>query len=212
MSKTIAVIGAGGKTGRIFVDSALAAGYTVRAGYHHLTAGRSHPNLVAIRCDATSRDDMRTLLNGADVVVSLIGHTRHSHAADVQTKSIETMIAIMKQLGIQRIISLTGTGVRFPNDKPSLLDRILNVSIALIDPRRIQDGKKHIRVLAGSNLSWTVLRVLKLTNAKSHGRVKLSLTGPAELLTPRQRVADAVLQIIDDTSYIHEAPIVCGTE
>ena len=56
-----------------------------------------------------------------------------------------------------RLISLTGTGVRFPGDKITLIDRILNLSISIIDPKRIKDGKNHVTLLKNSDLDWYVM-------------------------------------------------------
>lgn len=209
MNKTIAVIGANGRTGYVFTEAALAAGYTVRAGYYGSNNLPSHQNLTAIECNATNEADVRRLLDGADVVVSLIGHIKASPAA-VQTDSIKTIVRVMETLHIRRIISLTGTGVRFPGDTPSVLDMVLNMAIKVIDPKRITDGINHAAFLQSTTLDWTILRVLKLTNGRHAGAVALSPSGPAELLTPRRRVAQAVLQVIADDSYKQTAPIIQG--
>ena len=211
MTKIIAVIAANGRTGQAFVHMALSAGHTVRAGYNGVNNLPDHKNLVAVKCDATYEMDVRELLNGADVVVSLIGHIKGS-PANVQTDAMKVIVKVMNELRIVRLISLTGTGVRFPGDRPGLLDRFLNISIKLIDPRRISDGINHARYIESSMLEWTIIRVLKLTNGKSSGRVKFSLTGPAELFTPRERVAKGILQIITEDTYVRKAPIVQGEE
>lgn len=211
MVKTVAVIAANGRTGQAFVRATLDAGLTVRAGYHNKNSLPRHQNLVAVRCDATNEDDVQQLLSGADGVVSLIGHVRHS-PPNAQTDSMRVVEKVMNELGIKRIISLTGTGVRFPGDTPSLLDRLLNLSIKLIDPERIRDGINHAAFLTSTDLDWTIVRVLKLTNGKHSGSVKFSLTGPAELFTPRSRVAQGILQIIVDDSYKQKTPIIQGRE
>ncbi len=210
MTKTVAVIAADGRSGRAFVAAALNAGMIVRAGYHgNPRLLPSDECLTAVHCDATSEVDVRALLDGADVVVSLIGHVKNSPAT-VQTDSIKTVAKVMKDYGLRRIISLTGTGVRLPGDTPSFIDRILNVCIRLIDPRRISDGIEHAKFLMSSDLNWTIVRVLKLTNGPSSGTVKFSLHGPAEVLTPRARAAHGIVDIINDDLYNQQAPIVQG--
>lgn len=210
MTKTVAVIAADGRTGRAFVTAALDSGMIVRAGYHSSSeALPSDKHLTAVQCDATSESDVRTLLNGADVVVSLIGHVKNSPAS-VQTDSIKTIAKVMKEYGLRRIISLTGTGVRLTGDTPSFIDKVLNICIRLVDPHRINDGVEHVKFLMSSNLNWTIIRVLKLTNGTSQGTVKFSLHGPAELLTSRVRVARGIVQIINNDLYNQQAPIVQG--
>lgn len=206
---TIAVIAAGGRSGRVFVKAALDAGYAVRAGVHSKGVFPSHDKLTIVACDATNQQDVGELLEGADVVVSLIGHGRKSPAR-VQTEAFRVITAVMQQKKLRRLISLTGTGVRFPGDTPSIFDRLANKAIALIDPNRIQDGIDHVELLKSTSLDWTVLRVLKLSDGSHRGMVRLSRSGPAEFLTPRKRVAEAILQLLVDDGYIHQAPVIVG--
>lgn len=211
VNKTIAIIAANGRTGQALVTVALETGMRIRAGYHGKNTLPRHENIVAIRCDATNEAEVRQLLDGADVVVSLIGHVKDS-PAKVQSDSIQTIVNVMNELNIKRIFSLTGTGVRFPGDTPNLLDKLLNTSIKIIDPERISDGIAHAQFLASTNLNWTIIRVLKLTNGKHSGRVTFSPSGPAELLTPRSRVAKAIVQLVESGEYVKKSPVITGSE
>ena len=205
----IAVLGANGKSGREFVKKALVEGYEVRAGVHGRYTFEKHERLHVFSCDATKKDEVELLLNNCDVVVSLLGHGKNSPPR-VQTHAMQIVGAGMKRKSIKRIISLTGTGVRLPGDTPSYIDKLLNFIVAHIDPDRVNDGIEHVAELQSSDLDWTVIRVLKLTNGKHAGRVKLSKTGPSEIFTPRKRVAEAILQVIRSGDYICEAPVISG--
>ncbi len=202
----IAVIGANGQSGSAFVDAALIAGHSINAGTHGKQALKSHPRLKIMACDATNIDDLHSLLEGQDAVVSLIGHVKGS-PANVQTDSIEKVIAVMNELKIDRLVSLTGTGVRFPGDKITFIDRILNCSISLIDPQRIRDGINHVEVLKKSNVSWTLIRVLKLQNTAPKP-FSLSPNGPTKIYVSRQDVAEAIIEVLRDSSFVRQAPII----
>ena len=201
----IAVIAADGRSGRVFVERALAAGHSVRAGIHTTNNLTPHPQLSVVPCDATRQSDLQQLIHGQDAVVSFIGHVKGS-APDVQTNAMRTLVAAMHTEGIRRIVSLTGTGVRFPGDHVTLVDRILNVSISLIDPARVRDGRMHVDVLKQSDLDWTVLRVLKLQNTAPTPFV-LREHGPTKWYVSRQEVAAAALQVVEQESFITKAPI-----
>lgn len=202
---TLAVVGASGKSGRAFVEAALKAGYHVRAGVRSRPIDPA-PNLEIITCNATNPQEVATLIEGCEVVVSLIGHVRHS-APDIQTTAIKVIIEQMQKQGIRRLLSLTGTGVRRPLDTPSLLDKMANEAIAVIDPHRIQDGINHADIIEHSPLDWTILRVLKLTNGNL-GSFSLSAHGPAKLFVSRTEVAQALLQIIASDEWVHGFPVV----
>jgi putative NADH-flavin reductase len=205
----IAVIAANGRSGQTFVKAALDAGHQVIAGVYRQNDFIDSRNLVVKKCDATNKLDVANLVSGCDAVVCLIGHGRRSPPR-VQSEAISNIISVMNQKKIKRLISLTGTGVRFDNDRPNLIDKILNFSIKLIDSERIKDGIEHAEILKKSNLDWTLIRVLKLTNGSHKGTVLFSRVGPAETFTPRSRVASAILDVAEDSKFIKEAPIIIG--
>ena len=209
--KTIAVLAANGRSGRLFVEAALKAGYTVKAGVHGQHDFLPNEQLIVIPVDGTKQADVDALVQGSDVVVSLIGHGPKSPAT-VQTDTIRNTVSAMQTHGVRRLISLTGTGVRIPGDKPSLIDRFANLAISIIDPERIKDGIAHVKLLQASDVDWTVVRVLKLGNGTTNGTVTFSTMGPAELLTPRTRVAYAIVQILNDDLFIKQAPIITGVK
>jgi putative NADH-flavin reductase len=203
---TIAVVAATGRSGQAFVHEAIGAGHHVIAGIHSNSPFTPDDHLTTIRCDATMAADIDRLTIGADVVASFIGHTDRAHP-DVQTKATARIVAACERHGIARVISLTGTGVRTTGDRITLLDRFLNVSIQIIDPDRVSDGKNHADVLSRTNLEWTIIRVLKLQNTRPKA-FELKLHGPAQTLVSRQEVARAVLQVIEARSFIREMPII----
>lgn len=209
MPLTIAVIAANGRSGTVFVRAALDTGYHVRAGIYGQNNLPAHANLTVMSCDATSEHDVERLLNGADIVVSLIGHGPKSPAR-VQTNAFRVLTEVMVRTGMQRVISLTGTGVRFPGDTPSIIDRLANLFVATIDPNRVQDGIEHAKLLQATSLDWTIVRVLKLGDGSHAGQATFSLRGPAEFMTPRARVAAAILQIIESGDFVRQAPIITG--
>lgn len=203
----IAVVAANGRSGQAFIEAALAAGHTVRAGVHGKSHLKPHPQLTIVECDATNRHQLQNLLAGQQAVASFIGHIKGSES-HVQTIAIQTIIDVMGELGTKRLVSLTGTGVRMPGDKISLIDRLLNISIGIIDPARVKDGKDHVAALQSSALDWTVIRVLKLQNVPARP-FTLREHGPTKWYVGRQEVAQAVLQVLEQHSFIRQAPIIC---
>ena len=59
----IAVVAANGRSGKAFVECALKAGHSVRAGVHHGNNLTPHPKLAIVECDATKVDDVATLIS-----------------------------------------------------------------------------------------------------------------------------------------------------
>jgi nucleoside-diphosphate-sugar epimerase len=183
----LAVIAANGRTGQAFVEAALKAGHTVRAGSRTKSQLTPHPRLTILPGEATSSADMLALLSGQDAVACFIGHVSGS-PPDVQTMAMHNIVQVMKNIGMKRVVSLTGTGVRFPGDTITLLDRLLNLSIRVIDPKRVED-------------------VLKLQNLPAHP-FRLLEHGPTKAYVGRSEVAQAVLQVLEQHSFIQKAPMI----
>lgn len=202
----IAVIGANGRSGQALVKRALNSGYEVRGGIRGESRLPDHPNLTIQQCDATNEDDVRQLLVGQDAVVSLIGHVRHS-PKDVQSIAISNVIKVMKETGMTRLISMTGTGVRFPGDKVGLLGRLMNLILVVFAPPRVKDGRKHARLLQATDLEWTIIRVQKLQNSEPKPYT-LREHGPTKFSVSREEVAVAILEVLERRSFIRQAPMI----
>lgn len=202
----IAVITANGRLGAIFVEEALAAGHAVRAGVRGESELAPHSNLEVVQCDATHPEELRKLLKDQQVIVSALGHIKGS-AVDVQTIATRTILEVMQEQGIKRFVDVTGTGVRFPGDKIGLVDVLLNLAVKIIDPTRVKDGVDHVRLLQTSNIDWTTIRILKLQNVTAQP-FELLLHGPTKWYVGRQEVAQAILEVIEKSSFIKQAPII----
>lgn len=202
----LAIIAADGRSGRALVEAAIESGHTVRAGIRGDNPFSEHKNLEVMQCDARKPAQVGSLIKGCNVVVSLIGHVKGS-PDNVQTAATKVIVAEMKKVKTNRIISLTGTGVRFPGDKITLADRVLNLAISVVDPARVKDGKDHAEVLKKSGLDWTLIRVLKLQNTDMQPFV-LREKGPTKLYVSRKDVARAILQVLSTDRFHKSAPII----
>lgn len=207
----VAVIGANGRTGKQFVQAALQSGMTVRAGVRGPHDLEEHDNMTIVACDALSRSEIENLITGSDAVVSLLGHGP-GVSATVQKTATQYSLDLMKEHNIRRFVSLSGTGVRMPGDKPGILDSFGNWLISQVDPERVRDGIAHAHVMMQSDRDWTLLRVLKLTNGRHYGGIDLAANVPSEMFTPRARVAAAIVQILVNNQYIRQAPVVRGVQ
>ncbi len=202
----IAVLAANGRTGKAFVKAALATSHTIRAGSLRTGSLAPHDALTEFQCDATNLKEVSNLITGSDAVASFIGHVKGSPAA-VQTDAMRVLVEAMQAQGIRRLVSLTGTGVRAPGDRITLIDRFLNFGVGLIDPARVADGRSHAEVLKESTLEWTIIRVLKLQNVAPRPFV-LTPHGPTKIYVGREEVAQAALEVLQNNSFIKQLPII----
>lgn len=202
----IAIIAANGRTGVACVARAMEAGHTVRAGVRGAHNFTPSEQLTVHECDATKADDVAALIAGADVVISVMGHIPGSPNM-VQTDAMKVVVDCMRQQGLKRLISLTGTGVRQAGDRITLMDRLLNASISIIDPPRVKDGIEHAKVLQASGIEYTILRVLKLTDGEKQ-EYTLSTSGPVLSFSSRKTVAHALVACAESADFSCSMPIV----
>ncbi len=205
----LCIFGADGRSGVEVVKYAAEMGYEIVACVYNDASNKFFPkNTRVVKGNVMNFDDVFSALEGADAVISTLGHIKGSDIR-MQTKGIENITKAMSARGIKRILSLTGTGARETGDTPSVLDRILNFVVKLVDKERIADGIEHVNVLKRTSLDWTVVRVLKLGSKQSEvGKYTLTDGGPAEMLSSRKKVAHVLVDLIQDKNYFRKLPII----
>lgn len=205
----ICIFGADGRTGIEVLQYANSKGYEIVVFAYNENSLTSVGNEIKItKGDVLDYNQVLLACKNVDAVISTLGHVQGSDPR-MQTRGIRNIVRAMKESNTQRIISLTGTGVRIPGHVPSFVDKVLNFIIKIIDTDRIEDGVEHARVLQDSGLDWTIVRVLKLSNnKKSTEKYTLTTGGPAEQQTSRKKVAQVMVDLIEDKSYIGKMPVI----
>jgi len=205
----LAVFGASGRTGRPLVEQALAQGHEVRALVRDpAKLPLQHERLVLVVGGATNADDVARTVEGADAVLSVLGQTKGS-PKDLQTVATRHMVAAMKAHGVTRIISLTGAGVRDPQDKPKLVDRVFGLLLAVAARDVLRDANAHAEVLRGSGLDYTLVRGPRLTEGPRTGVYRVGYVGKdSGTQASRADVADFMLRQLEDDSWVGKAPVV----
>ncbi len=207
----ICIFGADGRTGVEVVNYAKQQGFDVTAFVYSDAINKYFPNGVSIKKgDVMNYEAVLEALKDSQGVISVVGHIKGSDAL-MQTKGITNIVRAMEELGIKRVLSLTGTGARIEGDTPSIIDKVLNYIVGIIDPERINDGVQHLKILQNSHSDWTVVRVLKLGDSNIEVvNYKLTDGGPAELQTSRKKIAKILIDLISNDTYIKKAPVVSG--
>lgn len=200
----IAVIGACGRTGKIVCQQALKRGHKVN-GLSRDKCGNLGIDFVI--GDGLNETDVAKAIKGCDAVISVVGHIKLKEV-NTQTRVIKNVIYAMDKHGVKRVVSLTGSGVRIAGDNVSLTDRALNVPLKMVDKSRVTDGINHYHALKRSDLDWTVLRVLKLTNQNKTEDYLLTSGGPAKTTISRKTAAKILVDIAEDNQWIKAAPVV----
>ncbi len=208
--KTIALFGATGQTGQAFLDAALAKGYTIRAQARTTSKiQQTHSELTVIQGDVLNPEEVEAVVAGSDLVVSLFGHVKGS-PPQLQTRGTKNIVAAMKKHGVERIISLSGGGLPFPEkDEPKFADKAIRTIMKIFFSNMLNDAIDHYAYLQNSGVAWTIVRAPRLTNAPKTDQYRVGWVGVnAGTQISRGDLADFVLTLVEDTQYDGQLPFV----
>jgi putative NADH-flavin reductase len=207
--KSIALFGASGKTGMQFLKLALDKGYKVKALVR--TPGKitlQSPLLQVIKGDVLNESDVYKTVQGTEVVVSLFGHVKGSPDW-LQTNGTKNIVLAMRKEGIRKVISLSGGGLPYQEDKPKVPDHLIRFIMKVFVPRILNDAIAHAQVLKESNLDWVIIRGPRLTDGDKKGHYRVGWVGVnASTQIARADLADFIVKQVEDTAFIKKMPFV----
>lgn len=208
--KKIALFGASGQTGQHFLALALAKGFTVKALVRNpKSIIQNNSKLEIITGDVLNLNDVRQVVEGTDIVVSLFGHVKGSPEW-LQTDGTKNIVQAMKEKNIIRIISLSGGGLPFPEkDEPKFADKLIRTIMKIFVPKILNDAIKHHEVLENSNLTWTIVRGPRLTNEPKVGTYRVGWVGVnASSKIGRADLADFLVSLVGEEKFVKQMPFV----
>lgn len=200
----ITVFGATGRIGRHILAEGPRRG-------HRVTAFTRRPDSLTDRSalagvvsgDGRDPEAVATAVDGADAVIAVVAGTRKGphHTAAVA----RVIIDAMRQAGVRRIVMTSAYPI--VADRPripvAILRRVLADSYA--------DSAEMERLLADSDLDWTVARLTRLLDRPARGGVEVStgLLARAGSLT-RADAAATLLDLAEADTYARTAVNVTG--
>jgi len=210
MIKTIALFGATGQTGQLFLKYALEAGYDVKALVRDPDKlNVSNAQLSIVKGDVLNQNDVEQTIDGTDGVVSLFGHVKGSPEW-LQTQGTRHIIKAMKTSKVDRIISLSGGGLPYPEkDQPKFADKLIRTIMKIAVPKILNDAIQHHHVLEESGLNWTIVRAPRLTNKPKKESYRIGWVGVnASTQITRADLADFILSQVEDDKFAYQMPFV----
>ncbi|SNT44944.1 NAD(P)-dependent oxidoreductase [Rhodococcoides kyotonense] len=204
----IVVLGAGGRTGRLIVDTSL------RAGHDTLAVVRSperadlppHDRLEVGTGDALDVASLERLLRAGDVVVSAIGPSgRKSNG--LYTNAAHAVVGATARTGAHRLVAITSSGVR--SDDPGHPWWYRRFLVPFMR-NTYHDMARMESVVGDSPLDWTFVRPGRLLDEPATGdyRVENEANPAGGIGVPRQDVADFVIACAEDDTWSRKYPTI----
>jgi uncharacterized protein YbjT (DUF2867 family) len=206
----VAVFGATGHVGNLFVELALNAGHEIVAYVRNPKKMRiQNPKISLVVGDLLNAEKIDEAIKGADAVVSVIGPLGRQDTL-IFAPAYERIIDSMKKNGVKRLIALGTPSVPDAHDRFNFIFWALTFGVGLIIHHGYTDMKTLGQDIRESGLDWTIVRVPLLTNRPKKGNVKVGYFGAGvdwPRLT-RADFADFLVKQLTDRTHVGKAPAI----
>lgn len=212
----LVIFGANGGTGRRATSYALAAGHQVaavtrRPGQFPIR----HPRLDVVTADVYDERQVNEAVDGADAVISTLGVPFTRRPVTIYSAGVGNIVRAMDRLGVRRIVAVSSSALdRRPHaDGGFLLNRVMQPLITrTIGRTTYADMAAMERLLADSDLDWTVLRPSGLFDADRVGNYRLQQDHADGIFTSRADLAACLVAQVGDRRWSRRRVAVTTTE
>lgn len=207
-TKRFIVLGAGGRTGRLILDSALRAGHHAAAVVRSPERAGLEPRngLHILAADATDADSLRRVLQPHDIIVSAIGPSGRQ-SSGLYASVATAVVAATDAPSTHRFIGITSSGVR--SDDPNHPWWYRAFMVPFMRPT-YGDMRQMESIIATSTIAWTLVRPGRLLDEPASGdyRVENGINPRRGVGIPRGDVADFIVAAAEDTTWLSKYPTI----
>jgi putative NADH-flavin reductase len=203
----IVVIGASRGVGSRVVERALVEGHRVTAAVRNLAGMQAqHERLRIVACDVRDPVAVSAAVRGQDAVVCAVG-AENNDSITLYSTAAENILRGMREHGVRRLVFLSNFGV-LDETATDWRGSILLFLVRRVIKHTLADHRRALEKLRRSELQWTAVRPMALTNGPAIGRYRIALDAlPAKgWRIARADVAEFMLRQAQDDRYLHEVP------
>jgi len=196
----IVVFGAAGRTGRHIVDKALGHGHRVTAFLRHTPLALEHPDLTTMTGDTRDFEAVSAAIAGqTGVAFALSGAGNHE-------PGIANVIHAMAEHDVRRLAAVSAIGTFARTDRTLSLAYRAKIATTL---RSAYDDLENMEMrIMASDLDWTIVRPVGLTDEPAVGQYRIALDGtmlPKATRVSREDVAALVVKALETDTYHRRA-------
>ncbi len=122
----------------------------------------------------------------------------------------KNILKAMQSSNINKIISLSGGGLPFPEkDDPKFVDKAIRFIMKLTVPKILNDAIKHAEILRKSTNDWIIVRGPRLTDGPKKSNYKVGWVGVnSSTSISRADLADFILKQVKSNQFNKQMPFV----
>jgi hypothetical protein len=108
---------------------------------------------------------------------------------------------------VRRLVRLWGAGIEVPGDSKPLVDRVVSRFVRAAARQVVAAKQREYDAFSATDLDWTALRPAIVLDGPARG-YRLSSTLSPGSGTTRAHVGQALVDQLEDRSFLHAAPFV----
>ncbi len=198
----VLVLGAAGKTGRLIVEMAVAAGHDVTALVRNASPYNAPPGVQMLRGDATDPATLAHGMAGQDVVIDAVGGKTPWRKTELERTVARALVSAARQHGTRRIIAISSLGVGDSTAHAPLLLRLL---LPTFLRGSTADKAAMEREVERAGIPYVLVRPAVLNDQPAVGAVRV-LTGTEQgRQITRADVASFVIEQLTTDTHLNRA-------
>jgi uncharacterized protein YbjT (DUF2867 family) len=208
----VLVIGAAGKTGRLVIDRALAAGYSVKALVHDTEALVEHPFAEGVQIVQGDVHDPKTVhaaVTSCEAVIDTLGGKKPFLKTDLESSAARVVLAAMNDAGVKRLIVISMLGAGDSGEQaPFWYEHLLLPTFlhgALPDKNALEAE------VQASGLEWVLVRPPMLTDDAATGSIKVIAEQAIAHKITRGDLAQFLVDQITSDAYLGQAVVIANS-
>lgn len=209
----VLVIGAAGKTGKLTVDRAVAAGHTVTAFVRNPATYAAPPGVRVAVGDAASPDALAAAMPGQQAVIDAVGGKTPWKHTTLERDVAAAVLTAMRQHAVRRLILVSSLGVGDSVDQSGFLPRYLLVPTFLRGSTADKTAAEAAirQASAAGGIDYVLVRPAILNDRPATGAVR-PFTGAeiAHKVTRADTAAFLVDQLTSD-AHLNRAVTIANT-
>jgi len=214
----ILLLGSTGRTGSIVLKELLEKGYTVNCLVRNIPRDLNNEKLSFYKGFPNNEKDLERAMLGCNKVIMVLNISRNSDfpwsklktPKKLLSETMKLIIRISKKHNIEHISTCSAWGVGdTKNDIPKWFKWLIknsNIGFAYADHERQE------KVLTDSDINWTIVRPVGLTNLKRKEKIIESQDNNPKpnILISRKSVAKYMVESLNNNSLIKKKVVVSG--
>lgn len=209
--KNVTIFGGTGETGLLVVKKALAKGYGVTV-YARSPSKITfeHHNLDVITGELDDFDEIKRAVQATNAVISVLGPKAKTKGTKI-SEGTKNIVSAMEQTRVKRLIATATPVFKVKEDEFQWSFAFEDFIMKNLYKNKYQDIIETGKIITGSNLDWTLVRLPMLSSKPATGNLNIGYPGDGNVhffSLSKEDLADFLVQQVENRSFFGKAPVI----